>query len=276
MSKIYLVILTAIFLIPLSAQGVIGPEPSSGAARDFNAPEIPTEVKLTSDGSKIEITWIDPAEADFYFIEILRNDGNGTAVTGDVRVRIGKGVQRYEDREVSAGQHYRYRLRTGDTSLNTRLSDEYEVIVRAATIAPAEATPAPAVVIAPAPEAQTPAVSALIYTTPTASGVGEELRSGTYVYGFSRVRTLATEQELSKSLSQGLDERLPGVFNRLFHQKTGASKQWWYVYVNAYIYGGYTLDEIKQSVRFGGKTVHPTIPASVWRNSSDYQAYINR
>lgn len=268
--------LVAVAFIPLLAHATIGPEPSSGAARDFNAPEIPGNVRLVSDGVKVEITWTDPPEPDFYFVELLRNDGNGTAVTGDVRVRIGKGLQRYEDREVIAGQTYHYRLRVGDTSLNTRLSDEYEVIVRVpAPVAPA---PAPAAVVAtPAPAAPVPiAVSPAVSSTPVVSGVSEELRVGTFVYGFARVRALSTEQTLAKSLAQGLDERLPGVFNRLFHQNTGSSKQWWYVYVNAYTYGGYTLDEIKQSVRFGGKTVHPTIPAALWRNSADYQAYINR
>jgi len=62
----------------------------------------------------------------------------------------------------------------------------------------------------------------------------------------------------------------------LFKNKISKSKQWWYGYVNAYVYGGYTLAEIRQGVKFGGKTVHPTIPASAWRNSADYKAYINK
>jgi len=46
--------------------------------------------------------------------------------------------------------------------------------------------------------------------------------------------------------------------------------------VNAYVYGGYPLPAIKQSVKFGGKTVHPTIPWSLWKDSQDYKNYIDR
>jgi len=62
----------------------------------------------------------------------------------------------------------------------------------------------------------------------------------------------------------------------LFSKAVSKTKAWWYTYVNAYTYGGYTLKEIEQGVKFGGKTVHPTIPASAWRNSKDYKAYISR
>lgn len=50
----------------------------------------------------------------------------------------------------------------------------------------------------------------------------------------------------------------------------------WAVLVNAYSYSGYSEQAIKQSIRFGGKTVHPTIPFAKWQNTSDYQNYINR
>ncbi len=50
----------------------------------------------------------------------------------------------------------------------------------------------------------------------------------------------------------------------------------WAVLVNAYTYSGYSEQAIKQSIRFGGKTVHPTIPFAQWQNSQDYQNYINR
>ena len=112
--------------------------------------------------------------------------------------------------------------------------------------------------------------------TPEADSVSEELRVGEFAYGFARVRALSTEQILARAVAAHLDGALPGVFNRLFHQKTATSKQWWYTYVNAYTYGGYTLDEIKQSVRFGGKVVHPSIPAAVWRGAQDYKDFINR
>jgi hypothetical protein len=50
----------------------------------------------------------------------------------------------------------------------------------------------------------------------------------------------------------------------------------WAILVNAYTYSGYSEQAIKQSIRFGGKTVHPSIPFAQWQNSQDYQNYINR
>lgn len=73
-------------------------------------------------------------------------------------------------------------------------------------------------------------------------------------------------------------------------QKSNALKTWlkdnlgtyrvgardWSVLVNAYAYGGYTEQAIKQAIKFGGKTVHPTIPFIKWENSKDYIDYINK
>ncbi|MDQ5938609.1 MAG: hypothetical protein QG642_299 [Patescibacteria group bacterium] len=50
----------------------------------------------------------------------------------------------------------------------------------------------------------------------------------------------------------------------------------WAVLVNAYTYSGYSEQAIKQSIRFGGKTVHPSIPFAKWQYTSDYITYINR
>jgi len=50
----------------------------------------------------------------------------------------------------------------------------------------------------------------------------------------------------------------------------------WAILVNAYTYSGYSEQAIKQAIRFSGKTVHPSIPFAQWRNSADYQNYINR
>lgn len=45
----------------------------------------------------------------------------------------------------------------------------------------------------------------------------------------------------------------------------------WHTVVNAYIYGGYTIDELAAVISYGAPKVHPTIPASSWRKSADYQ-----
>ena len=270
-------IITYLSFTAPAAFAVIGPEPSAGTPTDYNAPSLPSNVKLVSDGVKVSITWTDPPEADFYRLEFLRNDGGDTEVTGNVRVRTAKGVERYEDAEVVSGQSYKYRLRVSDLYSNTRLSDEYSVAV----VAPApESTvttaPAPTTITAPAEVAAPPASLTLpTPSTPSAASTpAEELRGGTFAYGYARVRALSTEQGLAKALAAHLESALPGVFNRLFHQSTVKSKSWWYTYVNAYVYGGYTFDEIVRAVKLGGKVVHPSIPASSWRGSADYQTYI--
>jgi Bacterial TSP3 repeat len=50
----------------------------------------------------------------------------------------------------------------------------------------------------------------------------------------------------------------------------------WYKLLNAYIYGDYPIEAIAQAIRFGGKTVHPTMPWSIWQNSDDYKEYIDK
>lgn len=53
------------------------------------------------------------------------------------------------------------------------------------------------------------------------------------------------------------------------------SRENWPTVVQAYLYGGYSVKEIVQAIRFGGKTVHPQFTANAWRNSGDYKAFIN-
>lgn len=50
----------------------------------------------------------------------------------------------------------------------------------------------------------------------------------------------------------------------------------WRILSDAYIYGGYPEDAVVQAIRFGGYTVHPTIPWESWRETEQYQRYINR
>lgn len=50
----------------------------------------------------------------------------------------------------------------------------------------------------------------------------------------------------------------------------------WQTLANAYIYGRYPAYAITQAIRFGGKTVHPTINWTAWQTSPQYQTYINR
>ena len=50
----------------------------------------------------------------------------------------------------------------------------------------------------------------------------------------------------------------------------------WPTVVNAYIYGGYSVQAITQAIRYGGKTTHPSIPFEYWSRKADYRDYINK
>lgn len=54
------------------------------------------------------------------------------------------------------------------------------------------------------------------------------------------------------------------------------TRQNWPTVANSYIYGGYPVLAIRQAIRFGGKTVHPTIPWNLWKNTLIYKEYINK
>ncbi|MDD5749709.1 MAG: fibronectin type III domain-containing protein [Patescibacteria group bacterium] len=87
-----------------------------------------------------------------------------------------------------------------------------------------------------------------------------------FVYGQPRA-SLGLEQAKAIELKNALDKRL-GKFS--------VSRNDWFKLVNAYVYGGYPIESLAQCVKWGGKTVHPSIPWQAWQNSSDYKNYINR
>lgn len=89
-----------------------------------------------------------------------------------------------------------------------------------------------------------------------------------YAYG-APCRDLAAEQSLARELRTYLATVFKG-------RVPVTAFRSWYVLVKAYVYGGYPPQALVQAVKFGGKTVHPTIPWSEWQNSRDYKAYINR
>ncbi len=88
------------------------------------------------------------------------------------------------------------------------------------------------------------------------------------VYG-KYCRDLKAEQQLAGQLN---------IFINNYY-KTGTpavTKNNWFTLIKAYVYGGYPLKAITQAVKFGGKTVHPTIPYEVWKNTAEYQNYIGK
>ncbi|MFW0837418.1 MAG: fibronectin type III domain-containing protein [Candidatus Komeilibacteria bacterium] len=87
-----------------------------------------------------------------------------------------------------------------------------------------------------------------------------------FAYGKPRA-SLAVEQNAAQYLRQVLQA------NAISKALPAAT---WYRMINAYVYGNYPVEAIVQAVRWGGKTVHPTIPWSAWRHSFDYNSYIDR
>ncbi|MFZ5391210.1 MAG: fibronectin type III domain-containing protein [Patescibacteria group bacterium] len=88
------------------------------------------------------------------------------------------------------------------------------------------------------------------------------------IYG-GYCRDLGAEQNQAQDLKSHLDD----VFNGRI---PASALRNWFVLVKAYVYGGYPLQSLTQAVKWGGKTVHPTIPWSVWKETADYKNYINR
>jgi hypothetical protein len=80
---------------------------------------------------------------------------------------------------------------------------------------------------------------------------------------------LDNKMEMARSIE--LKKTLESKIGKL---KLGAKD--WFTVVNAYIYGDYPVEAITQAIKYGGKTVHPSISWSLWKNSADYQQYINK
>lgn len=94
--------------------------------------------------------------------------------------------------------------------------------------------------------------------------------SGSYSYGQDRVGDLKIEQTKATELYWALVARLGSRrINRI-------SKINWQTLIKSYIYGGYPVAAIAQAIKWGGFTVHPAIPWSIWQNSQQYKNYINR
>lgn len=87
---------------------------------------------------------------------------------------------------------------------------------------------------------------------------------GAFAYGRTRLASLAEEQRQAKNLRIELEK----VLSRASIDKAGKH---WSVLVNAYIYGGYSAEEIASTIRRGPGKVHPQVPAASWRQSQEYK-----
>ncbi|MCX6743323.1 MAG: thrombospondin type 3 repeat-containing protein, partial [Candidatus Parcubacteria bacterium] len=83
-----------------------------------------------------------------------------------------------------------------------------------------------------------------------------------FSYGKPRVNSLSIEKSYATNLAIELKKRLG--------REIGVAAKDWKTIVNAYIYGGYTISEIVDTLNYGPGLVHPTIPAYIWRNSIQY------
>lgn len=101
---------------------------------------------------------------------------------------------------------------------------------------------------------------------------GIEVKNGYDPLGPGRLPQIAgikiyNQSEKSQELRTALEKKI-GKFS--------ISASNWEKLVNAYVNNGYPVEAIAQAIKWGGKTVHPTIPWSSWKNSNDYKNYINK
>ncbi len=78
-----------------------------------------------------------------------------------------------------------------------------------------------------------------------------------WAYGQPRVSELCVEQQLASYLKSQISKKL-GYTPKINDQN-------WNTIIKSYIYGGYTITEIKDTIVNGPGKVHPTIPAWQWR-----------
>lgn len=114
---------------------------SGGLQSDLTPPAPPTNVALTSTSSSVTITWNDPGDSDLNRIEILRNNGGSTPVSGVAYAYVNKGVGTYTDTAVNVGVTYKYQLQARDTANNPALTAEYTKTVSAVTVVPGGGSP---------------------------------------------------------------------------------------------------------------------------------------
>ena len=77
-----------------------------------------------------------------------------------------------------------------------------------------------------------------------------------FSYDKPRLSSLYMEQDIARSLRFALNQRIA---------KIEINAEDWHTIVNSYIYGGYSISEIVNTLVYGPGQVHPTIPASAWR-----------
>lgn len=93
-------------------------EQDSDYEEDLTPPAAVTEVNATSGEGKILITWVDPADEDFYGVKIFTGLDSESSVVYRSSVLVAKGVQKYEAGALEDGKTYSFKLVAVDKKLN--------------------------------------------------------------------------------------------------------------------------------------------------------------
>lgn len=209
---------------PFGILGGVRSAAAAGSGVDTTAPAIPGAIELASDGASVTVTWSDPSDSDFSDVQVLRNNGGSTPVSGSPIAVVDKGVKKHVDSAVEAGKTYIYQLRSRDSAGNGRLSSEYTIKVEAAaatatpTAPPAETlpvvtTPAPTAVTLSAGDLVRTAKSPAVYFVDSAGGLhlfrSESIYKSWYA-NFNAVRTVPESALLDKTVGKDVSYH-PGV-----------------------------------------------------------------
>lgn len=196
----------------------------------------------TVNSGEVLLRWRLPSDSRVSFARVYRSlSANGEPA--QIANRISGSS--YLDKLAVPGQRYYYTVRlVGKDGAEYQASDQ----VNAAAFDPANRsqgfTPTGPTIIRPAGPDN------------AASALAPE-----YAYGKPRLANLALEAALSNNLRRALIKKL-GVkaVPRVLHRSL----------IKAYIYGGYTIDEIASTLTAGPGKVHPSIRAVEWRQSREY------
>jgi len=94
--------------------------------------------------------------------------------------------------------------------------------------------------------------------------IAKKVQQGEFEYKKQRLSSLEEEALLARELKSLLEYEFGAG-------KIPNPKRHWSKLVNAYIYGGYTAQEIAHTLKYGPGLVHPAISADIWRNSDEYK-----
>jgi fibronectin type 3 domain-containing protein len=97
---------------------------------------------------------------------------------------------------------------------------------------------------------------------------GELVSAGSRAKAFAYNRTRLSDLSEEQARAQELKAQLEVIFGT---GRVPNSRKHWHKLVNAFIYGGYTAEEIAHTLSRGPGLVHPVIAADEWRNTSEYK-----